>query len=125
MSAGPFVNVKYEADGGDVHFVSVQPETVAATINGATNAASVDPATSDFWFEVNRGANEYGGRPRKIRVKWQATGAPAGYQESASVTIPVLTAAVFNGCSVGDTVVYLGSNATITRKITENIYPGI
>lgn len=125
MSAGNFVDVLYESDTADVHFLTIQPETAEATINGATNAAAAGPATSDFWFQRNRGATEYGGKPRFIRIRWNAGAAPTGYSQSRSLLVPVLTTAVFNGCSIGDAVTYLGSAATISRKIQQNIFPGI
>lgn len=125
MSAGSFVNVLYEADSAEKHFLEVQPETVEATIGANTNAAATGPATSPFWFKRSRGANEFGGKPRFVRIKWDVGAAPTGYSQSQSLLIPILTAATFNAVQVGGSVTYLGSAATITRKIVENIYPGI
>jgi len=39
MSAGAFQSSKYEANGGNIYKIRVQPETVSATIDGVSNAA--------------------------------------------------------------------------------------
>lgn len=125
MSAGRFVDVVYQSDTGELHLMTIQPETAEADIAGTPNAAPAGPATSDFWFQRNRGATEYGGKPRFIRMRWNVGGAPAGYSENSSILIPVLSAATYNSAVIGSAVSYLGGAGTVSRKIPENIYPGI
>lgn len=123
MSAGSFVQSKYQSDTGDVHVIKVQPETIAATLGGTANAAVAGAIDSVFAAEVNRGARAYGLRPRKVTVAFE-TDVPTGYRPYTSLSIPVLSASVFAGVSPGDTVSYAGGSGVVTSKSGEDINPG-
>lgn len=123
MSAGSFVQSKYQSDTGDVHIIKVQPETLAATIGGTANAAVAGAVDSVFAAEVNRGARAYGLRPRKVTVAFE-TDVPTGYRPYTTLSIPVLSAAVFAAVSPGDAVSYAGGNGVVSSKSGEDINPG-
>jgi hypothetical protein len=123
MSAGSFQTTKYESDTGDIHLITVQPETVAATFGGTANAAPSDAITSPFAAEVNRGARAYGLRPRKVNVSFEDD-APEGYRPYTTLQLVVLQESVFSGIGVGDAVVYAGGTGEVTSKVSENIRPG-
>lgn len=125
MSAGPFNQTFYESDTGETHIIRVQPETLTATFNGATNDPPAGPATSPFWAQVTRGAREYGLKPRRIRIKWDEGGAPAGYKEDEALEIVVLSSSAFGNATINSAVAYLGGTGTVLGKSPENIYPGI
>lgn len=125
MSAGQFTLRFYEADSGDIHLMKQQPETAGLTIAGTANVAISGPATSEFWAETNRGAKEYGLRPRKLRGRFNPGQAPDGYKEGATFDVVIYNPAVYNGATIGAVCEYLGGSGLIVSKIAENIYPGI
>lgn len=120
MSSGRFVRTVYASDTGEIHPIRLQPETLAATIGGAANAAPSGAATSEISADVSRGGRELGLRPRFITGVWEDGGAPAGYDDRTPVRIPVLTPALFNAASVNGTGSYLGANFTIVSKTAES-----
>lgn len=120
MSSGRFTRTVYESDTNEIHPIRLQPETVAATIGGAANAAPTGAATSDISADVSRGARELGLRPRFISGTWEEGGAPAGYDERTPVRIPILTQSLFDAASVNGTGTYLGSTFTIVSKTPES-----
>lgn len=123
MSQGSFTGSKYQSDTGDVHFIKVQPETIAATLGGTANAAVPGAIDSVFAAEVNRGARAYGLRPRKVTIAFEEN-VPDGYRPYTSLSIPVLSASVFAGVSIGDSVSYAGGAGVVSSKSGESILPG-
>lgn len=123
MSSGSFTSSKYESDLGTVHFINLQPETLAATFDGTANAAVNDNIDSPFAAEVNRGAREYGLRPRYVTVAFEDA-PPTGYRPYTTLRIPVLDSTVFDGIAIDDAVAYAGGTGVVRRKSPESIIPG-
>lgn len=123
MSAGSFTGSKYQSDTGDIHYIKVQPETIAATLGGTANAPLPGAIDSVFAAEVNRGARAYGLRPRKVTISFEAD-VPDGYRPYTSISIPILSASVFSGIGVGDAVTYAGGTGVVSSKTGESILPG-
>lgn len=119
MSEGAFTPSKYEMDGGTVINVKVQPETLTVTDGTTVNDAPTGAVTLGISAYTRKPKNQYGVGCRLIRCIW-TNDPPAGYKD-ASFTIPVLTPAAFAAYSQGDTITYLGTSATISRKITETL----
>ena len=58
MSAGPFINSKYEANSGSVYKVRVQPETLNLTLESTANSppgGDVDQPISAYARGKSRG----------------------------------------------------------------------
>lgn len=118
MSAGAFVNSRYEADNDAIHPCRVQPETVAANL-GAANAAPTGAVTNPFKARSTGGNRAYGLKMRAVSVRF--TGAlPDGYAANQILRIPVLTKAVFDGIIANTTTgTYLGAPIIVVGKIKE------
>lgn len=115
MSAGKFERSKYEADSGNIYNIRVQPETIG-TFNPAPAGVSNQETSANA---LNRKGN--GMFARGISIAWQGDPpvAPAGYDPNGRIRIPILTRDVYQNLNVGDTVLYLGLQATITGLIPE------
>lgn len=111
MSAGAFTVSKYESDGGDIHPIRVQPETIAAF----ANAAPAGAVSSDISAVVSLTRRQRGLRPRYISVKFTAA-PPDGYATGTVYKLPILTEAVFDGLNIGGTGTYLGTACVIVGK---------
>lgn len=114
MSAGAFTNSKYQAKGGTIHPIRVQPETITAF----NNAAPAGATTSDISAVGSLTRRQRGLRPRYITVKFTGT-LPEGYKEGTLLKLPILTPAVFDGLNVGGTGNYLGAAVQIISKEDE------
>lgn len=123
MSAGSFINSRYQSDDGTIHQIKLQPETVAMTVGGTANAAPTGAIDSVFAAEVNRGAKAYGLKPRKINVSFEGE-PPTGYRPYTSLSLPILTTDLFEAISDNDVVVYNGGSGKVSSKVAENIRPG-
>lgn len=123
MSAGEFRTTKYQSDTGDIHQITIQPETSEATIGGTENSAPTEAVDSLFAAEVNRGARAYGLRPRKIRVAFTDT-PPTGYRPYTSINLVVLQESVFTNAALEADVVFNGATGKLKGKIPESILPG-
>jgi len=123
MSAGAFSTTKYQADSDAIHEITLQPETVSATIGGTANTAPTEAVDSFFAAEVSRGARAYGLRPRKVRVAFTDS-PPDGYRPYTTISLPILTKTLFDAISSGDAVSYAGGTGTAGKKIAEDINPG-
>lgn len=117
MSAGAFTATKYELDGGTIVNVKVQPETLSFTDGTAANDPPAGAVSLGISAYTRKAKNRYGVGCRLVRLTWNS-GPPAGYKDE-SVLVPILQKSVFDGYSQGDTVTYLATAATITRKISE------
>lgn len=117
MSSGAFTSTKYEMDNGTIVNVKVQPETLTFTDGTAANDAPSGGVTLGISAYTRKPKERYGVGCRLVRISW-TSGAPSGYKD-ASVLVPILSKAVFDGYSQGDAVTYLGTAASITRKINE------
>lgn len=119
MSAGQFVRSRYEADSGEIHPIRVQPETVAASIDGNANAAPAGAVTVGLSAQVSQSRRAFGLTARKITLAWTAA-VPDGYDPRGTVRIPVLSRATFDAINVGDEGTYLGSGVTVVGKSPES-----
>ena len=124
MSAGAFEQGVYEADSGELHVCRYQPETTQATFATVPNTINPGAATSPFWARLTKGSTEWGLGVRKVRVRWTGS-PPAGYKAATSLTIPIMTASVFNGITINSGGIYLGEPIQVIGKIPEVIYPAI
>ena len=97
MSAGEFERSIYETDAGNFAAVKVQPETLAAVVDGVTNAAAVGTVNQEASAQVGKGKRTIGINTRTVTLKF--TGAlPDGYSGDP-VTIPALTPAFYAACN--------------------------
>lgn len=118
MSAGTFVNSKYEADSGDIHPCRVLPATLAANV-GAVNAAPTGTVTVEFKARSTGGNRAYGLKMRAVSVRF--TGAlPDGYAANQLLRIPVMTKTVWDDVVAGETTgTYRGAPIIVVGKIRE------
>lgn len=120
MSAGDFGRFKYECDNGDVCPVRLQPETLAATFDGAANAEPAGPINMATFAKVNKTSREYGIRPRYVTGEWDGA-PPADYSATGTVKIAVMTRGVWDAILPFSAMAYLGGTVTVTGKTPENI----
>lgn len=106
MSAGSPILSVYEANAGGSFPIRIQPETLTLTINGVANAAGTGtPAAGTPSASVSRGRRTNGVNARLVRFKFTAT-LPPGYAMDRTLTLPILTPAVYNGIVRGQTGTY-------------------
>lgn len=122
MSSGTFITSFYEAsyDGGThVHAIRVQPETLEATVGVIQNLPTAIAANEFTRAIVSGGRRKIGLHARIARLRIQGT-PPAGYSATSTTTIPCLTEAFFNACSVpGAVVAYLDTTWECTGTTSE------
>ena len=119
MSQGQFTRSRYQANNGAIHPIRVQPETIAAVIDGNANAAPAGAVTVGLSARVSQSRRAFGLTPRQVTLAW--TGAvPDGYDPRGTIRIPILTSANFDDINVGDTGTYLGSGVTVVGKSPES-----
>lgn len=115
MSAGAFVEAKYEADNGDIYSIRVLPPTLTANL-GATNASPTGAVTQPLFATARKGKRAYGMGARTARVRFTGS-IPTGYLGGSILTIPVLTPAVYNGLDKTTTgLTYLGAPVAFVGK---------
>lgn len=122
MSAGPFTRTFYETsaeNGGFVLSCRVQPETLAATIDGTANAAPAGPATAPGSATISQGRRTAGVNMRYVRLGW--TGSPPTGYSGDPVVIPVLDPAVFADWTLGATGTYLSAPVEVLGRVGETI----
>lgn len=119
MSAGPFSSSKYESDQGGIFRARVQPETLLAVIDGATNAAPAGAVDQPVSARMRGSRRAIGVTARKVSLRW-TSGAPTDYKDEP-VSIPIMTPAVFNGINPGQTGTYLGSAVEVISKTAEQL----
>lgn len=122
MSAGVFEIEFYELDtgnGGGVASIRVQPETVAATINGAANAGASGPATIPLFAKAAKGVREYGIGARSVTLRF--TGAPPTGYSGDDVRIPVLLESTYASWALNETGSYLGAAVQVVGRSPERI----
>ena len=121
MSAGAFELSKYERNGQvSIHSIRIQPETAALVIGAATNGPPAGDEDSDFSAKVSRGNTEYGLLPRKVTVRFTGT-LPTGYKADQTISLPILTEAMWTGISRGNTGTYLGEAVQVVSKSNEDV----
>lgn len=124
MSAGAFEISRYQAGygaGTAIHPIRVQPETLAAEIDGVANDAPTAAANSPISAHISKSKNEYGLRPRFVTLRAPATSPPAGYQPRGITRIPALTPAFYNVATRGKDCSYLGVTFTVVSQTVEDV----
>lgn len=125
MSAGIYVDSKYQANNGIIYKVRVQPETLDLTINALQNsppAGAIDDGFPELKLTSTR--KEFALVPRKVAIR--ITGASVDPERAdyegvgAKLIIPVLTPVTFAGWSVGTVGTYLGFPIEVIKKYDES-----
>lgn len=122
MSAGEFVKSIYETNKGNFCAVKVQPETLAAVMDGVTNAAGAGPVNQEASASVSSGKRTIGVNCRTVTLRWTGD-APDGYSGD-DVVIPALTPAFYEACdpnAVGVTGTYLESGVIPVGRSPETV----
>jgi len=124
MSAGTFSNAKYQASYGDglaIHPIRVQPETIAASAGGVTNAEPAGAINNPIQARSTGGRRSFGLVARFVTLRAPATDQPATYQPLGFTRIPALTEAFYDACVKGETVTYLGAAYTVSGRGGERV----
>jgi len=122
MSAGAFENVFYELsteNGGYIMRARVQPETLAATIDGVANAGAAGPADAPGSATISQGRRSAGVNMRYVTLRW--TGSPPTGYDGLTVKIPVLTPATFAAWTLGATGTYLSTAVEVVGRTGETV----
>lgn len=117
MSSGAFVSSKYQAtsdNGGGIYSVRLQPETLALTLGGVTNAAPAGEVDKDTSAYVGGSTRRYGMHCAIVYLKFNT--APTGYKQDVVIALPLLTTAIRAVVKRGVTGTYLGENVTVVGK---------
>lgn len=121
MSSGIFTTATYGASysGGASHPIRVQPETLAAAVDGLANAGLVGSPASPISAQISKSPRSLGLHARIIFLK--ILGAPpTGYFAFSRTSIPILDPANFATFSPkGTTVNYLGTTWEVTGARAE------
>lgn len=118
MSAGNFVRSRYQSNSGEVYPIRVQPETLALTIDATANAAPAGAITAEVSARANGSRRTLGMNARTVSITFTAT-PPEGYATNSTLTVPVLTSALWDDISRGDTGTYLGVAVEVIGKSPE------
>lgn len=116
MSAGAFLIRRYAASygaGDQVHPIRVQPETIAATIDGTANAQASGALTNPISAVVSRGKRGKGLIARAVTLRAPESNAPDGYKPGGTTIIPALSTAFYNKAVAGASCTYLGATFTV------------
>lgn len=113
MSAGKPIKTLYSAAvTGQIHPITVQPETLTLTVDGQANTPPAGPATNSVPVRVSgsrRGRTYVSAR----LVRFKFTGAvPDGYDPNGTLTVPWLDEATFATVTKGKTGTYNVDGAT-------------
>lgn len=119
MSAGNFIDSKYESNSGRVYAIRVQPETLALTLDGTANAAPTGDIDQEVSAKAKGGKREIGCIARTVTVRFTGT-VPDGYSGD-DVTVPVLTPGLYNAAVKGVTGTYLGEAVAYVGKSAERL----
>lgn len=119
MSAGDFVNSKYESDTGGIYAIRVQPETLALSVGGTTNNAPTGAVDQEGRARTSGGNRKYGIKARFVTLRSPESGGtlPAGYKPGQLLRVPILTPALFNAIPPsGGEATYLGTTMEVVGK---------
>jgi len=97
MSAGEFQRAVYETNEGNFASLRVQPETLAAEVDGVTNAEGTGNVNQEASAQVSKGKRAIGINARTVTLEF--TGAPPANYTGDPVTIPALTPAFYAACN--------------------------
>jgi hypothetical protein len=122
MSSGAFTRTFYEVsaeNGGGIAPIRLQPETLSATIAGSANAAPDGPATIPGSATISQGRRSAGINARYITVAW--TGDPPTDYSGLTARIVVPDPAVYADATLGASVTYLSTAATVVGRTPETV----
>ena len=118
MSSGNFVLSKYEASFDTfIMPIRVQPETLDLTDGTTANDPPAGDVNLGLFARARKNSTEYGVGARSITVRWD-TAPPTDYS-GTTATIPVLTEAAFAAYTIGASVTYLSTAATVVGRSGE------
>ena len=122
MSAGKFARARYQGDlATRVYAIRVQPETLLLTIGGTANPSPEGGITESVSAKVSGGRRTTGISARKVRVQFAGENVPAGYDPGQTISLPILTPALFNSIEKGDLGNYLGNAVIVVGKTPEYV----
>ena len=128
MSAGGFVNSKYELTADtDIRVpIRIQPETLTLRVENTNNVAP-SGALTPHWpsARVSGGRRGLGIMPRMVRFKFTEGNTPAGYKEGATLTVPALTTTFAALCQKGTTGTYQVGGTPVPIVIVGAVAPEI
>lgn len=117
MSAGKFQDRIYVTNSDAVYSIRVQPETITPwNENGTGSILPGSPSVA-----VSKGRRTIGINARVARFRWVGTSAPAGYDPSGIITVPILTRAAFQALTKGISYPYLTGGLELVGKSEEAI----
>ena len=121
MSGGVFTKAKYEGDNGTyIYGVRVQPETLAAVLDGVTNVSATGTLNQGGSARVGGGNNAIGVKCRSATLRFTGT-PPAGYAPGSIVKIPILVKATWDALNEADsTGTYLGAAVAVVGLSPEH-----
>lgn len=120
MSAGAFVSSRYQVEtgnGGTIHPIKVQPETLVLTINSVANTAPAGATTSRLIAQTSGSRRSYGVHAAKVSFRFVT--APAGYKQDSIITLPMLNTPIRAEAVLGAEGTYLGEDIVVVGKSTE------
>lgn len=122
MSAGKFSRSRYQGDlTTRIYSIRVQPETLLATFTGTANPSPEGGVTESVSAKVSGGRRTTGVSARKVRIQFAGETAPAGYEPGQTISLPILTPALFNSIEKGDLGTYLGQAIIVVGKTPEYV----
>ena len=119
MSAGDFINSRYESNSGRIYGIKVQPETLAFAFGGVSNGAPAGAVTEEVSARVGGGNKAYGMKARSVTLRSPSgTGTlPAGYKPDQLLRVPILVPDLWESLPPrGGTATYLGTEMEIVGK---------
>lgn len=122
MSAGKFIDAKYQANDGKIYPIRIQPETKTTLIGGDDNNEPIQDFTGGLpTVKVSGGRRGFGVHPRGVVLELQenGSGVTAEYKAGQKYRVPILTTGVWNGINKGDDALYLGLDAKVKSKYPE------
>ncbi len=119
MSAGAFINSKYESNSGEIYKIRLQTETTELTIGGIANAAPTGAITAEVSALARGNKRTIGMVARTITLKFTGA-APTNYL-GTNVVVPVLNPTTFDDYTTpaGKTGTYLGSAVEVVGQSAE------
>lgn len=126
MSAGPFIDSRYEANSGFVFPIRIQPETNSLELDTTTNSPPTEDVTADLpTLVLTKSRRGFGVHPRTFTIVLTGDGLPDSrteeYREGNSYTIPILQASVWDSLVKGDVGTYQGIPCVLRTKTPEQI----
>jgi len=122
MSAGEFRRAVYETNEGNFANLRVQPETLAAEVDGVTNAEATGNVNQEASAQVSKGKRTTGINARTVTLRF--TGAPPTGYGGDPVTIPALTPAFYAACNPNNNTAvgsYLGAAVRAVGRSPETV----